>query len=83
MAGSDMTRRTKVEIAQAFVDFLKRQEKPFYQQTIIDELKMNSQTVDEWLQLYEIFNKGPVIEKLDLPSHKAYKAVERKKARHF
>lgn len=76
MSADDMGRRTKVEIGRDLVAFLTKQERPFYKQQLIDTMKMNSKTADEWLELYAVIQAGPKIKKIDLPNNVAFE-IER------
>ena len=58
-------RRTKTQIGESLIKFLKNQDKAFTRADL-ESIKMNSQNAGEWLDLYILFQSGPKLRKIDL-----------------
>ena len=74
---NSVMRRSKKEIALALVEFLEKQEKPFFKSNL-EEIKMSSKTAEEWLDIYEIFNKGPKIRKIEMEKNVVYEVLRKR-----
>ena len=71
-------RRTKKEIATALVDFLNKQEKPFFK-TDLEEIGLNSKTAEHWLEVYKIMKTGPNIRQIELKKTILFEVIREKK----
>lgn len=58
-------RRTKIQIGESLIKFLKNQDCAFTRADL-EDLKMNSRTAEEWLELYLMFQGGPKLRKIDM-----------------
>ena len=58
-------RRTKVMIGKSLIKFLKNQDSAFTRADL-EQVKMNTKTAEEWLDLYLLFQNGPRLRKIDI-----------------
>jgi hypothetical protein len=68
-------RRKQVEIGRAMTTFFAHQKSTFSLGELIQALKMNRRAVTDWLQLYQVFYRGPPLWKIKVNDHTVYEVL--------
>ena len=75
MVNPKKERKSKLEIGENLVKFLKDQNRPFHKSKLTEKefnLGMSQQTAEEWLELYILFNNGPKVRKIKMDKRRIY-----------
>ena len=75
---TEMVRRSKIQIMEEFVTFLKKQglKIPFFKSAAVDEKLGNALTVEEWFDLIILAQSAPKIRKIKLENNVLYEVID-------
>lgn len=68
-------RRTQIEIGRDMITFFQKCKDMFSIGELIEAMKMDSRTVEDWLHLYNLFNRGPTIREIKVNDHVVYEVL--------
>lgn len=68
-------RRTQIEIGRDMITFFQNQKDRFSIGELIEAMKMNIRTVEDWLHLYQAFNRGPTIREIKVNDSVVYEVL--------